>query len=190
MLSRQESKTLETHLTGRDLAVVQGAIDTLEQGRHFLLGLSDEFYQRKVNPYVDSSIGEHFRHLLDVYRVLSLLFAGSNSQGVINYNHRRRGHLIERCRQQAIVETDQLIVWLEGLDSDDIKQSVQVLSDVSVCDCQSTIMTSTLERELTFVSLHANHHFAMTKVVVNLLGGRVSHEFGYAPTTLSYMRRA
>ncbi|BFM49796.1 hypothetical protein [Marinomonas sp. THO17] len=190
MLSKWNKSTAEKVLMGRELAVVQGAIDTLEQGRNFLSDLTDEMYQGTAKPYVDSSIGEHFRHLLDMYQVLLVMGTGGLDKNLIDYNQRRRGHLVESCRYQAILETEQLIDRLEKLELNDIKQSVQVLSEVSVCGCQSAAMSSTLERELTFVSLHANHHFAMTKVVVNLLGGQTQYDFGYAAATLSYMRKA
>lgn len=47
---------------------------------------------------------------------------------------------------------------------------------------------STIGRELWFISLHAIHHFALARVILNELdiAQGVSKEFGVAPSTLVY----
>ncbi|RBO85878.1 DinB family protein [Marinomonas aquiplantarum] len=180
------------------LAVVQGCIDALEQGKAFLSSLTGEQYLASAEPYVTSSIGEHFRHILDVYQGVYLGVYSDDVGGslsthqtrVIDYNQRRRGHRVETCRLQALAEIEELLAWLKSLTVADVKAPVQVISEVSVSQTQSAQMRSTLERELTFIALHANHHFAMTKVTMTLLGGHVEADFGFAPATLTYLGRS
>ncbi|MBJ7536227.1 hypothetical protein [Marinomonas transparens] len=165
--------------------VQQGCIDTLEQGYNFLNFLNDEQYVYVASPHVASSIGQHFRHLLDMFLALS------NDTPVIDYNLRRRGHKVETSRQVAMAELLAFIKWLTSKTLKDLQSPVTIWTEVSVIDTQTCEMTSTLERELTFAALHANHHFAMSKVTISLLDGHlngVGDDFGFAPATLTYLK--
>jgi len=180
-------------LLGRDLPVIQGCIEALEQGLECLTSLTDEQYLATAKPHVTSTIGEHFRHLLDLFHAVYNAHNKNSEQSkhstsVIDYNLRRRGHTVETSRQRAISEITHFIHWLEGVTEGELKASVELVTEVSMTHQQAQVMASTLERELTFVALHANHHFAMTKVTISLLGINVSEDFGLAPTTLSYLR--
>lgn len=170
-------------LQGRELAVSLGCIEALEQGNECLKSLSDDQYNWAAAPHITSTIGEHFRHLLDLFHAINL----ANGK-VIDYNFRRRGHAVEKSRETAIKEIDHLIHWLEQINRDELVAQVHILTEVSMTETQAHSMTSTLERELTFVALHANHHFAMAKVTISLLDLKVSDSFGLAPNTLSYLR--
>ncbi|MGX9416727.1 DinB family protein [Vibrio sp. WJH972] len=178
-------------LVGRELPVIQGCIETLEQGYECLEFLTDEQYLWSAKPHVNSSIGEHFRHLLDLFHAVNVGMSESaknNEPLVIDYNLRRRGHIVETSREQALLELSQLIQWLETLSEQELKTSVDVLTEVSIIHTDMNLMTSTLEREITFAALHATHHYAMTKVTTSLLDLNVSDDFGFAPATLSYLR--
>ncbi|GAB3487360.1 hypothetical protein [Marinomonas epiphytica] len=166
-------------------ATLKGCIDTLSQGQEFLEGITDQVYCYDARPFVDSTIGQHFRHLLDVF--LSV----RQEIGVVDYNTRRRGHEVEVNRLLAVQELQHAIDWLESCHDDAISIPVTVISEVSVSETQVCSMLSTLEREITFAALHANHHYAMAKVVVNLAGNHASQDhqgFGFAPSTLSYLK--
>ena len=190
------SKNTNNASIGRALAVSQGCIETLEQGYECLNSLTDEQYLCSAPPHVTSTIGEHFRHLLDLFHAVYNAHNTGKTSGkettesgqAIDYNHRRRGHTVETSRQRALSEISHLIHWLEGMTQDELKASVNLFTEVSLTHQQSQQMTSTLERELTFIALHANHHFAMTKVTISLLDIQVNDEFGLAPATLSYLR--
>ncbi|MCV2403677.1 hypothetical protein OFY17_12420 [Marinomonas sp. C2222] len=189
MLSRLASTQQEPQ--GRELPVALGCMETLEQGLQCLNQLGDKEYTLAAAPHVSSTIGEHFRHLLDLFHAI---YDAHNLQGtteqekVIDYNFRRRGHKIEKTRAQAVSELMHFIGWLEELSAKELKAPVNILTEVSLTQQEAHIMSSTLERELTFVALHANHHFAMVKVVVSLLGLETNQDFGLAPATLSYLR--
>jgi hypothetical protein len=190
------SKNTKEAPIGRALAVSQGCIEALEQGYECLDSLNDEQYLWSASPHVTSTIGEHFRHLLDLFHAVynahhATKMKGkevSESQKVIDYDHRRRGHAVETSRQRALSEIAHFIHWLEGITQDELKASVSLSTEVSLTHTQSQLMMSTLERELTFVALHANHHFAMAKVTISLLDLKVCDDFGLAPATLSYLR--
>lgn len=176
-------KMISDEPRGRELAVSLGCIEALKQGKDCLQSLSDEQYNWAAAPHITSTIGEHFRHLLDLFHAINLADGKA-----IDYNFRRRGHAVEKCRKTAIKEIDHLIRWLECMSRVELVEPVSIFTEVSMTETQAHSMVSTLERELTFVALHANHHFAMAKVTISLLDLKVSDSFGLAPNTLSYLR--
>ncbi|MGY3568913.1 hypothetical protein [Vibrio paucivorans] len=164
------------------VSVLHGAIETLQQGRDFLLTLTDEQYCFIAKPLLTSSIGQHFRHWLDIFHALF------QSRGVIDYNLRRRGHEVESTKRVALQEIDEFIAKLQRQPLEELNQSVVVLSEVSLSQSHTCSLESTFGRELTFAALHANHHFAMAKVATTLLDVKTCDEFGLAPATASFMR--
>jgi hypothetical protein len=178
-------------LLGRQLPVAQGCIETLEQGHECLRLLNDSHYIAAAKPHVTSSIGEHFRHILDLFHAIYDAYSSANTatrKPVIDYNHRRRGHKVEESRALAMKELDYFIQWLETLCEQELKATIHLRTEVSITQTETHLMTSTLERELTFAALHANHHYAMTQVTISLMGLNVGDDFGLAPATLSYLR--
>ncbi|SHE37506.1 hypothetical protein SAMN02745753_00163 [Marinomonas polaris DSM 16579] len=161
---------------------VKGCLEVFSQASRCLQILDDEGYQASIKPFVSSSIGEHFRHWLDVFN--AIYRAGI----VIDYNHRRRGHAVETSRSIALTEIDELTNWLTSLSVKELKKNVNVLTEVSVSHTQACLMSSTLEREIIFAALHANHHFAMVKVAANLMNKPIDDDFGIAPATATFLR--
>jgi hypothetical protein len=162
---------------------IQGAVEILNQGRDFLLAISDSDYLTRAKPHVSSSIGEHTRHTLDLFHALIL-----KENEIIDYNTRRRGHPVEFDRSIALKEIQYVINWLERLDHDDLQAPITIQTEVSMDAQVFANLPSTLEREITFAALHANHHYAMIKVITTFLDVETCNTFGYAPTTSSYLR--
>ncbi|EJO9873604.1 TPA: hypothetical protein ACGUVZ_004657 [Vibrio vulnificus] len=163
-------------------AVVQGCLETLEQAQQFLLDIEDRHYVTPAAPYVSSSIGEHFRHWLDIFHAIRL------ASEEIDYNQRRRGHAVEHSIEQAQVEIAQLTTWLGNLSAEAAVMKVSVTSEVTLYQTRIAEMQSTLERELAFAALHANHHFAMAKVAAQVMQVETNSAFGIAPATATYIR--
>lgn len=164
--------------------VITGCIDELQQGILLLHNLSDSDYTYLATPYVDSSIGEHFRHVLDLFHALML----SSHHDLIDYNQRRRGHRVEKNRELAIKELETIIHWLIHLPTSDLAQPVSLITEVCPHKQHDQVMQSSFEREITFASLHASHHYALMKVITKVLNVSTHTSFGFAPTTSSYLR--
>lgn len=182
MQSVLKKRQVNARLAADYLPTVQGCLEVFAQASRCLQMLDDEAYQASVKPYVSSSIGEHFRHWLDVFNVIYR--AGI----VIDYNQRRRGHAVETSRSVALAEIAELTNWLTALPEKELKKSVNILTEVSVSHTQACLMSSTLEREITFAALHANHHFAMVKVAASLMHKTIDDDFGIAPATATFLR--
>ena len=46
---------------------LEGQLETVQQAKDFLLGLTAENYQAVIKPHFASSAGTHMRHILDHY---------------------------------------------------------------------------------------------------------------------------
>ncbi|WP_133407428.1 hypothetical protein [Parashewanella tropica] len=177
---------VETRLASNDQTQVPqailGCIETLNQGYEFLETLTQEDYVFIAQPHVTSSIGEHFRHWLDLFHAIKL------NSVQIDYNIRRRGHLVERSLDVAQQEITELLEWLSTLPFDQLNQTVRVKTEVMLSQTHVEQVFSSFVREITFAALHATHHFAMARVVASLRGVESGSDFGVAPTTATYLR--
>jgi uncharacterized damage-inducible protein DinB len=164
-------------------AAVQPLTGLLHQLFDLVESLTPEQYTRKPVGVVESSVGGHVRHNLDhVDALLRGLRAGE-----VSYDHRDRGTDVERDRLAAMdailrVETElTAFPWHEG-------RHLVTLSTLVAPDLPPVRVTTSPERELAFVVSHTIHHNALIRVMVKLLGGEVSADFGYAPSTLAHQR--
>ena len=183
--------------------VVRGNIEALSQGIELLTHLSDEQYIYIASPYVASSIGAHFRHIIDMYvAVMGGDITGELTSDKIDYDVRRRGALVEERRDIALQELYAVKQWAESLlviypaasnlnDSDQvlyIDHNLSVKTEVTLSDSHSVVVNSSFIRELIFVSSHAVHHFALIHVIAKLQGVSLNQCFGIAPATATFLR--
>lgn len=138
-------------------------------------------YQRKLPVLSQSSIGMHFRHVLEFYDLL--LHCGD----VVCYDDRPRRYAIESSAEEALrfllrleealaeLKEDRPLVLSAGYDS---------LSDAK------TKVQSTLSRELAYNLEHCIHHMALIRIgLQNLeIKWELPESFGIAPSTLRAMR--
>lgn len=162
---------------------VTGAIEILNQGYEFLCSISDSDYLCSAKPHITSSIGEHTRHTLDLFHALI-----TQEDLTVDYNTRRRGHAVENERTIALSEIQYVINWLKQVDPTLLSTAITIETEVSMNNQVFHSIPSNIEREITFAALHANHHYAMIKVIATFLEIQTCHAFGYAPTTASYLR--
>lgn len=164
--------------------VISDCIDELQKGISLLNSISDSDYIHLALPYVESTIGEHFRHILDLFQSL----IQKDHHGPIDYNVRRRGHEIETNKKLAITELNDVIRWLDLFPIGRLTSSISLITEVCPYKKQEHTMTSSIEREITFAALHASHHYALIKVITLSIGITTQSNFGLAPTTTTYLR--
>lgn len=166
-------------------SVVIGNIEGIEQALHLLTLLNDAQYCYVATPYTQSSIGAHLRHINDMYFAL---MSHSDTQGLVDYDQRRRGDLVETDRQVAIDELRTIQTWLHQLTQDDLQALVTIQSETSLYQQQVCQMPSTMQRELLFVASHTTHHFSVMRVNAEACQVKTERIFSYAPATASYLR--
>lgn len=165
--------------------MLQSHIDVLQQAVELLEPMTNEEFCDVVRPHLSGSIGQHLRHVIDHYLALEQGFAS----GLVDYNQRNREANIEVSVAAARDTIKAIQKWISSLTKTDLTKSVEVHSDVSIFQTMSVDCTSTLAREIEFVSSHAIHHFSLIGIIRSLQGASVPEHFGYAPATITYLSR-
>ncbi len=164
----------------------QGTDIIIRQMVELLENLDAGTYARPLTIFNGSSIGQHFRHIVDFYGCL----ARGAGDGRVDYAKRERDVLVETWPQSA---ADALSLCAGQLAELDESQSLEVVADFSADLNESRpVVGSTLGRELMYAYDHAVHHLAMIKM--GLKAARpdmeVAPNVGVAPSTLKYWNRS
>jgi hypothetical protein len=162
--------------------LIDAAVQSLRQGEQLLSSISDEHYRCKLPEAFNASIGGHFRHCLDHFRIL--LDAVDSSE--LNYDHRERGTLVESDRFAALNATRELIEGFEAIDAGAMKRSVEVVCKTSYQTLNSQVATSSIGREIMYSVAHAVHHYALIGIMGGMMGLTLPAGFGVAPSTLKH----
>jgi hypothetical protein len=155
----------------------------LLQGCTFLDGMSDEVYARPLDGTLSSSLGAHYRHVLDHFFCL----AEGIRTGQVNYDERRRNPKLECSVAQARSATEGLIEEFRGLTADVLRRECSVNYSVGYGESEMELVRSNLAREIMFCVGHAIHHYAILKLLCAGVGVKLPYEFGVAPSTLKHL---
>jgi len=165
----------ESHVSSQLLAA-------LDQGRRLLESIDEELYTRSPTPIATSTVGEHFRHVLDG---LVCLLDGIET-GSIDYDRRARDEAVETRPAVALAQVRGLAARVRGLEGNG---SVRVRADVpEELGADAGWNDSTVDREVLFGLSHTIHHFALIAMILRFLGGEPPEGFGVAPSTLRYWK--
>jgi len=160
----------------------EGTRTIAQQIRSLLLQLDQASYARPLDIFNGSSIGQHFRHIIDFY---DCLVRGVKS-GKIDYASRDRHTNIETDPTVALKKFDDLLTQLDQVDELD---RLEVKADFSP-NAQATrpIVASSVGRELMFACDHAIHHLALIKIGLQTTFPELAldPELGVAPSTVRY----
>jgi|SRR5438552_4064057 len=165
-------------------ALTSAAEDVLQQGLALLNNIDEESYSQKEDGPWGSSIGAHYRHVLDHF--LCLIEGLWDFQ--INYDHRGRNRDIETSIEAARQSTHDLIEALAAIPDDVLKQECTVIYSVGYGENETQAVRSTVARELMFCVGHAIHHYAIVKLLCSLREVVLPCQFGIAPSTLKYQQ--
>jgi uncharacterized damage-inducible protein DinB len=157
----------------------KGTEEISRQVLGMLLRIPESAYQKPQKIFNGSSIGQHFRHIIEFYHCL-LEGAGT---GRIDYASRKRDIRLEQDIAFAKRAFRQLSQSVKTLDEE---QPVEVLADFT--NAERPIVGSTLGRELMFAYDHAVHHLAMIRIGLEYQFPQLSVEanFGIAPSTVKH----
>ena len=146
-------------------------IDLLDQ-------LSDKDYSKSCNALSNATIGEHTRHILEMFQCLEK----SYDLGILNYDNRERNNRIQTETEFA----KKCIVQIkEGLKSENKTIYLEQFIDSLTIRIQSNYY-----RELLYNLEHCVHHQALIKVAVfqfeDIL---IDENFGVARSTIEYRKQ-
>ncbi|PWA09786.1 DinB family protein [Flavobacterium laiguense] len=137
--------------------------------------LSDKEYSKPCFELSGSSIGEHTRHIVEMFQCLDRNY----DSGIVNYDKRDRNTLIQTDTNYAI----QMI--LEIINS--IQKENKELELQQIIDSEGIKIQSNYFRELLYNFEHCIHHQALIKVAILKCDSvSVDDNFGVARSTIEY----
>jgi len=144
-----------------------------------LLGkLSAEDYSKPCEQLSSASIGEHTRHIIEMFQCLENQY----EIGIVNYDKRERNKQIQTDTFFAI---DQITNIKNNLDKSNKEIQLQ-----QIIDDQEIFIQSNYHRELLYNLEHCVHHQALIKVAILVANTiTVDANFGVARSTIEYRNK-
>lgn len=141
-------------------------------------------YTKPVSLFHGSTVGQHFRHILEFY---TCLLEGCG-EGYVDYSSRRRNDAISESPETALQVLESVIDSIAGLNA---RQELHVVSEF--CDDESAARPtylSSIGRELQYAFDHAVHHLAIIRMGMEHHFPEISVEtdLGVAPSTLKHRK--
>lgn len=167
-------------------SLIDEACDTLRQLTHFVGSLPSERYAAPHGADARHAIGKHIRHILDHYEAL-LAWKEAATTSAIDYEHRHRDPALEQRPEIALEHLHWLVECLTRLGARDTAPRLVHLAYQS--GDQAWPLTSSLERELAFLTSHTLHHMAIIALLADNQGIETPKTFGVHPSTLRHWQR-
>lgn len=132
-----------------------------------------------------ATLGQHFRHIFDFYDCFVKGLPGFE----LDYAARERNPMIERDPTFAHEAFSHLLPAMEGLDENK-RMLVKAQVDSAGSPAGSTLVHSSVGRELMFIHDHAIHHLAIIKIGWKWLSPQadLDENLGVAPSTLAFRK--
>ncbi len=162
----------------------QGTAHISRQMVDLLQQLDNKVYAQPLSVFNQSSVGQHFRHIIDFY---NCLLNGCDCH-MVDYCNRERNPLIEKDSDTAISVIEDINKRVQLIDE---SKTIEVKSDFSSnIDEDRTIIQSSLGRELMYAYDHALHHLALIKIglQVHYPEIKVDANLGVAPSTIKFKK--
>lgn len=142
--------------------------------------LRDKDYSRPLEVLHGSTLGMHFRHIVEFYQCLFETFEG----GTVNYDHRLRDRKMELDKSCCEDRIDEILDKLETISEDrKLTLSANFSEDANGNDA---VVTTTIYRELLYNVEHTVHHLAIIKIGLHALDAGIiwDENLGIAASTL------
>ena len=141
--------------------------------------ISPAIYAGEDNQNAKGFIGAHMRHVLEFIEII----ADQHSEGVIDYESRKRNKLYEQDPKLALAAFE---AALKNLSTELGQQGVDRI--VEICEMPAFGMgqvrvPSSLGRELLYAIEHSIHHFAIIAMLAAEYDIHFEEGFGMAPAT-------
>ena len=140
--------------------------------------LTDAEYTRSIKVLSDASIGQHVRHIIEMFRSLDAGYAS----GCINYEQRERNLIYETDRMIATQAIRQI---MEGLEKEDRELLLEGCYHPG--NTELLRFRTNYHREVVHNLEHAIHHMAMIRMGMQELNKvDIPEDFGVAAATVKF----
>ena len=151
---------------------------SLDELIYLLDQLSDQDYSKSCQALSNATIGEHTRHILEMFQCLEQ----SYDSGILNYDNRQRNKQIQTETEFAKKCINQI--------KKELKSENKIIYLEQFIDGLSMRIQSNYYRELLYNLEHCVHHQALIKVAVlqfeNII---IDENFGVARSTIAYRKQ-
>jgi uncharacterized damage-inducible protein DinB len=143
--------------------------------------ISNEQYTAPQTLLNQATIGQHYRHLIEVFTCLQEGY----DAGVVNYDNRRRDKLIEQNRSAALFV---LAAYNAGLQKPE--KQIQLVTAYDVASPESESFHTSYNRELAYALEHAVHHMALIRIGLQQVAPQLQlpEDFGVACSTIKFRK--
>ncbi len=164
----------------------QGTILIAAQMSGLLERLDETTFTCSLPLFHGSTIGQHFRHILEFY---TCLFDGVLSARV-DYDSRRRNPALSEKPRAALAVLDYVADTVKRQDEHQWLNVESEFADEVVAQVQRPVYMSSMGRELQYAFDHAVHHLAMIRMGLEVYFPeiQVDEDLGVAPSTLKYKK--
>ncbi len=154
------------------------SIQTIAQLKTVLTEISCACYVQPCKTLSNASIGQHTRHIIELYQCLLNGYQNAN----VSYDERDRNINIEEKRHFAIEKLEDIQQKLEKPD--------KILNMTYILNGQKNILASNYYREVMYNLEHTIHHQALIKVGLDEVACLcIPENFGVAPSTIEYKKK-
>jgi hypothetical protein len=160
----------------------QGSSQMIHQITGLLDNITPEQYAKGLDIFKGSTLGQHFRHILDFYLVL----LNHYKTGLVDYTLRERDPKLETDPKYAMATFEEVLTKLDRLDE---QTPLQVKADLLFCtEGERPLIPTSIGRELMYAYEHAVHHLAIIRIgIENAFPDlEIPKEVGIAPATIKY----
>ncbi len=160
--------------------LIQQNTAVIDQALSVLAALNSIRYRHPLEGAgADSSLGKHFRHIINFYENL----CAADSQGM-DYDKRLRDPLIEQDPKHAANRLSLLKETLESWDRGSLPLCPKI--KIGSQGDEELYIDTNIQRELKFVLEHTIHHFAIIGLILRKDGYDLPEHFGVAPSTIAH----
>lgn len=151
---------------------------SLDELKNLLHQLSDDEFTARCQALSDVSIGEHTRHIIEMFQCLEKFY----ESGIVDYDLRERNKTTQSSTAYAIecIENIQ-----KNVDKPNKKIELQ-----QIIDGEEIRIDSNYHRELLYNLEHCIHHQALIKVaILQCENIAIDANFGVARSTIEYRKQ-
>jgi hypothetical protein len=161
----------------------QGTIMIAAQMTELLEQLDKPVFCKPLTTFHGSTIGQHFRHILEFY---TCLFEGKTT-AYVDYSSRKRNNILAENPKSALATLDFICHQVQFMNEYQILQIESEFSE-NTEGVERPVYVSSMGRELQYAFDHAIHHLAIIRIGLEIHFPQipVADDLGVAPSTLKY----
>lgn len=165
--------------------LIDATLSKLSNIQFYLRKLDQSLYREPLEILSFASIGEHTRHVLEFYQCL----LRQSIDGTVNYDQRDRDKLTQEIPSKA---NSLLANIIKSLREINVNRPLHLEICYDADHEVTSIVETSLERELVYNLEHVIHHLAIIKIGLSVIAPQMTlpEGFGVAPSTMRFRRQS